>query len=615
MKDVSIKDLMNSAEFSRVILKIKTVTEGQKDPDFLLKYAKYLKQIPDDNFKKEGFLVKRIAILGGYATQFLASFIQLLLFRKNIFVVTSESDYGLYEQTIAFAGPDLIKFKPDICYFCVGTDNVDFRNLDAEIQRWLGLWSATRKYLNCEIVQNTFEEPANRVFGNLEFKLPLSPTYFIRKLNFELAEKAPEYVHFNDINFLAGYFGRKNWRDDKLFDVAKVPVSYDHLLNYAENTASVICSIFGKTKKCLVLDLDNTLWGGFIGEEGISGIRIGEDTGEGKAYKRFQAYIKSLKDRGVILAICSKNDEENAKEPFIKRPEMVLKLQDISYFVANWQPKYLNIIKISEFLNISLDSMVIVDDSPAEIEFMRQNLEGVTLLQLPEDPSCYVSFLSECGFFETQNITKEDLQRTAHYKANLKRSHSKVGESNYSNFLKNLEMKALIVPFDEMHLPRVTQLINKTSQFNLTNKLYTVAEINNLKNNPEFITRYVKMKDRFGDNGLISALVGRRIAPKEISIDTWVMSCRVLKRRVENFMFAEILKTFIFMHIESLIGIYSPTKRNKVMENLFSELGFSYSGEDSDGRQKWIFDLLNESLVQRCLNQETYITSVDLNRY
>lgn len=556
--------------------KLANIARTESDTDELIRLGDKLKEVADADYAEAGYMRKRVAVLSGYSSQFIISLTRVALFRMGIHADFYESEYGLYEQAIFGADERLLKFRPEIVYFCVGKDHFhENSNADEEAARWLRLWDATHRLLNCEIVVNTFEESITRVYGSFETKLKSSRANFVRTLNLKLSLEAPTFVHFHDINFLSALHGRLNWRDDGLFDLSKIPVSFEYLVPYAEGLAAVIGALFGRNKKCLVLDLDNTLWGGVIGDDGVSGIEIGEGSPTAEAYKRFQLYIKSLKDRGVILAVCSKNEEKNAKEPFLKRTEMPLKIEDFSAFFANWDPKSDNIQRIAQTLNLGLDSFVFVDDNPAEREIVKRNLPEVTVVEMPDDPSLFERTLAGTHYFETVGVTHEDLERTTQYRANALRQEALVtsGE-NYEDYLKSLAMSAVIAPFNTDNLPRITQLINKTNQFNLTTRRYSESEIGKVASESCYLTRYVKLKDRFGDNGLISVLIGKFEPDASFSIETWLMSCRVLKRQVENVLFKNLLEYLVECDVKKITGVYIPTEKNALVATLFSDLGF-----------------------------------------
>jgi FkbH-like protein len=607
-----IKAMIAAGDHAGALRRISAAARTESDSNRLLSLAKLLDQVPGEEFKAQGYLSKRIAVFSGYTTQFITQITRVMLAAHKIHAEFLESDYGLYEQAVYTRDPRFVEFKLDACYFCVGSEHLSGKpDLEAELRRWRGLWAQAHEAFGADIIQNTFEEPLHRVHGNFEVKWPGSQTQFIRRLNLELASGAPSYVHFNDTDHLASHFGRRHWRDERLFDVSKLPVGFPMLPAYARNLASVFAAIFGRTKKCLVLDLDNTLWGGVIGDDGVAKIQIGGDSGPGESHQRFQRYIRALKDRGIILAVCSKNEESIAKEAFTARPEMVIKLEDISCFVANWEPKSDNIARIAKQLNIGLDSMVFVDDNPAEREIVRREHPEVTVLEMPEQSSDYALALSSSGLFETIAITEDDLGRTEQYRANVQREELQAKTTDYSAFLAGLGMSAVIKPFDEHHFPRIAQLINKTNQFNVTTRRYSDSELLAAVQRPEAVTYYVRLDDKFGDNGLISVFMGFVDRSKTLDIDTWLMSCRVLKRGVEDFLFQNVVREAQRRGAARIRGTYLPTPKNAMVAGLFKDLGFALEERREDGSTRWIFDLSDPAQVSEALERPVWIRKAE----
>lgn len=584
-----VHELLDRARLSRTV-------------EQLLAVARRAEKIGQAALVAAGLLEKRVLVLNGYTGDVLTGLTRALLLEDRVALAVHQTGYGLYEEAIYGDPEPLVRFAPDLCYVNVGTDHLGFRSVDEEIARWAALWKTAHERLGCDIIQNTFEEPAYRVGGSFDARWPSSRLRFVRKLNDALVETAPRYVHFNDVNFLSAYHGRKHFRDEKLYDLAKLPVAYRHQIDAANSLRAVIAAIFGRTRKCLVLDLDNTLWGGVIADDGVAGIQIAQDSGAGEAYLRFQAYVKALKDRGIILAVCSKNDPRNARLPFEQREEMVLGLDDISCFVANFEPKPNNLITIARTLNLGLDALVFVDDDPRERAIVRETLGEVAVPEMPEDPALYVQELARQTYFETVAITEEDAHRTQEYRANAARTELEVTAGSYAGFLERLGMHAAIAPFDDAHVPRVTQLINKSNQFNLTTKRYSESQVTELLRDRSVVTRFVRLTDKFGDLGLISVFIGRVVLPDTLAIDTWLMSCRVLKRRVENVLFQEIVREALARGLKAIEGEYLPTPKNKLVEGLLADLGFSSAGPAGNAGARWRFSLEDTASVRAVLD-------------
>lgn len=359
------------------------------------------------------------------------------------------------------------------------------------MNRFSGLWDRIEQDYGCPVIQNNFELPHYRILGNLDAYDTHGRTAFIGKLNYRFAGEAKKRknLHLNDINYLSAWFGLERWYDKFFWYSYKYAMNYEAIPLLADSVASIIMGIFGKGKKCLVLDLDNTLWGGVIGDDGLQGIRIGKETPEAEAYTAFQRYVKELKERGVLLAVCSKNDESNAREGFT-HPDTVLSSDDFAAFIANWNPKHENIREIASALNIGTDSLVFVDDNPVEREIVRAQAAEIAVPELGSDVAKFIDILDKTGLFETVSLCADDLMRNLFYTANTEREKQKEQYANYDEFLRSLEMVAEIAPFSPVYVDRIAQLTNKTNQFNLTTRRYTLSEIQAMAEDNGHITLY-----------------------------------------------------------------------------------------------------------------------------
>jgi FkbH-like protein len=576
------------------------------NPGQTLMLARSLSKISIETFTDAGFLIKKIAVLSGYTFQVIQPWLQLHLLKRGIFAQLWVSQYGLYEEAILSQDPELQLFAPDLCYFYVGRDHLHHEMPETEIERWLSLWKRAHHLLNCEIITNDFELQDAGAFGNYEVKYAKSTTNYILDVNRALALQAPPYVHFNGVSAMARFHGTKVWRDDRLYDISKIPVAEPFWTVYADNLAAVVAAVYGKNRKCLVVDLDNTLWGGVVGDDGVSGIHIGEDSSGGEGFRRFQTAIKALKNRGVLLAVCSKNDLETAQEPFTKRSEMVLKLEDFSYFCANWQPKDQNLIDIAAALNIGLDSLVFVDDNPAEREIVRRSLQQVAILDLPDDPADYARTLGQSTLLDVVTLTDEDIHRTASYRSAIERNSILTKAGDYNEYLRSLDMTGVISPFDDVDIPRITQLVNKTNQFNLTTRRYTETQIRGWMKNSSTLTFSVKLGDRFSQYGLISVFMAT-MEKNDLNIDTWLMSCRVLKRGVERALFQRILQGVMNLPLQRILGRYVPTAKNAMVADFYPQLGFTLEKTEHDGSTLWVFDLNDKQGILAQLSQSVFI--------
>ena len=387
------------------------------------------------------------------------------------------------------------------------------------------------------------------------------------------------YIH--NINRLSAQIGLEKWHNPAEYCAYKFAVSFDAMPAVANNLSKIIKAVFGLSKKCLVLDLDNTLWGGIIGDIGVENLQIGHETPAAEMFTEFQNYVLELKRRGVILAVCSKNDEDVAKSGFT-HPDSVLKVSDFAAFRANWLPKNQNISDIAKELNIATDSLVFIDDSAFERQLVRDTMPEVSVPEvIAGDCYSYIGAIQNAGYFETVAISEDDLKRNAAYIANNQRKQLQTSFDNYDDYLKSLEMHAEISPFKEIYFDRIAQLTNKTNQFNLTTRRYTRAEIENLAADSNYITLYCRLKDKFGDNGLISVIVGE-IAGDELKIILWLMSCRVLKRGVENIMMDALIKIAAENNLCSVTGFYFETKKNSMVKDFYKNFGFKQISQNNN---------------------------------
>jgi len=377
-----------------------------------------------------------------------------------------------------------------------------------------------------------------------------------------------------DIDSLASSIGTSNWFDERQWFMSRISIANEFIPLYCDHVARTISAMRGKSKKCLVLDLDNTLWSGVIGDDGIEGIHIGQGHPLGEAHQAIQQYAKELKNHGIILAICSKNEESIALQPFKENPDMVLREEDIAIFIANWNDKASNIQHIAKTLNIGLDALVFIDDNPMERDIVRTVLPDVTVPELPEDPALIPRTLTAAGFFDLVNFTADDAQRSEQYRANAIRRQAMESSGSIDDYLTSLDMSIEFKPFDQIGRKRVTQLINKTNQFNLTTQRYTELEIEKFETDPKYFTRQVRLLDKFGDNGMISVLIARR-ENETLVIDSWLMSCRVIKRRVEDALCDEIVAAAKTKGMQIIRGQYIPTPKNQLVQKHYQQLGFS----------------------------------------
>ena len=540
----------------------------------------------------------RVAVLGGSTTNELVNIIDLFLLKKGFLPSFYQSEYNKYYEDAVFGSGELSEFNPSIIYihtthinvsqypaFQANADEVEtvFEN---ELFKFQTIWKSLKKY-NCPIIQNNFDLPVNRSLGNLDSYDIHGKTYFLNRLNLEFSKEAQlnSSLFINDINYLSASIGLKNWFDKNIWFTAKYAISFDAIPTLSNNIVNIISAIFGLTKKCLVLDLDNTCWGGIIGDDGLNGIRLGNESASGEAYMAFQNYAKELKHRGVLLAVCSKNEHDIAKEGFT-HSDSVLAFEDFKSFKANWNPKHKNIESIADEINIGLDSLVFIDDNAVERNIVESQLPDVSVPDVGNDVLNFIEYIEQNGYFETGSLSKDDINRNKFYSENQERAKELSVFENYQDFLTSLAMEAEIKPFSDVYIDRITQLINKTNQFNLTTKRYTVTEVEAIAAIDNFIPLYGKLVDKFGDNGLIAISIGKVTGDKCI-IDTFLMSCRVLKRDMEFAMLDLLVEECKKRDVIEILGTYIRTPKNNMVANLYAEFGFELLDGGNDEVTNW----------------------------
>lgn len=539
----------------------------------------------------------RIVIFGGATTGFFEEPLKLEL---ETIGIHSQLFSGLYNTYVAdMLNPDseAAAFGPDVALFMTTPFDISDwpRTGDSEaavealaermLSHWLGLCDSFHAATGSEIIMNNLHMWPERIHGNLGCRLPWDRNSFLKRINQKLAASVPPYVHILDVDTLSSIHGVSRWFDIRFWHHSKQPVAFECVIPFIRNLSAMIGGLYGRSCKCVVVDLDNTLWGGVVGDDGVEGIKIGAGDPLGESFKAFQEYLIALKNRGVLLAVCSKNDESNALEPFRKLPEMALKWDDFVAFNANWESKPDNLRAIAKELNLGLDALLFVDDNPAERAHVRQVLPEVKVLEMPEDPALFPRHLDQCGWLEQVSLTAEDLEKTEQYRKNRLRKELESGLSDYESYLESLEQCAEIRRFEPQHLDRITQLINKTNQFNLTTLRLSRSEVEAMMEDPSRFSVSVRLVDRFGDNGLISVLSGQ-IKQNVLCLDLWLMSCRVFKRGVERLLANHLFEQARTLGIDTVQGIYIATPKNGLVSQHYANLGFTKLSEH-EGMSTW----------------------------
>ena len=540
----------------------------------------------------EGAHPATFALLGAATLDLLENPLRLALLARGIDSTLHRAPYGVVGAELLDAESETSQLAPDLALVVVtshdipewpkpGTDSHAADELARRVARFL-LEPCASLHERCgtEVILTNFPPLSSAALGNLEARLPEGRENFIRRVNLALGDLAPGGVHLCDVAGLAARAGADHWSPGRFWYEAKLPFGPQAVRDFVHSVGAMAAGLLGRSRKCLVLDLDNTLWGGAIGEDGLEGIDLGEGTPRGEAFKAFQLHLRALRNRGLILAVCSKNEEANARLPFERHPECVLALDDFVAFHASWDAKSDRIRAIAAELDLGLDSLVFFDDDPAEREQVGMALPQVAVVEVPPDPCEYPGALDAGRWFEVPRITPEDRARSAQYHH---RAQARALEKtlDLSDFLAALEMRAVVAPIDELSLSRVAQLVNKTNQFNLTTRRMTLGEVAQLTSAESWITRTVRLADRFGDHGIISVAT-IRVEGRTGTVEDWLMSCRVLKRGVERMLLNELVDACRERALHELYASFRPTGRNQLVQDLCTELGFTRIGEERD---------------------------------
>ncbi len=573
------------------------VLEYPFDSNYLILNRKRLRK---ELLSKDYGLICKIAILGGSTTSEVKNVLELFLLNEGIKPEFYESEYNQFYEDAMFGNESLESFKPDIIYIHTTMRNLHhFPSIEdtedevqekfaEELKTYENIWESLKRF-NAPIIQNNFELPPYRLLGNKDFSDYHGRVNYINRLNNAFSEAARKIsgLYIADINYVASCYGLDCWFNEATYCLYKYAMDMKAIPYLAFNLAHLIKAIYGKNKKALVVDLDNTLWGGVIGDDGVTGIRIGSDTPGGEVFYHFQQYLLEESKMGNILLVNSKNDEDIALEG-LNHPSSLLRPDDFTLIKANWNAKSENIKEMAETLDLGADSFVFIDDNPAERKEVKDRIAGIAAPNImnPED---YIRIIDHNGYFEVLNLTEEDLKKKDVYRSNAERKKMMSSSLSYTDYLKDLHMHATIKPFEDIYLDRITQLTNKSNQFNLTTKRYTLEQISALSNNDNYLCIYGKLSDIFGDNGLISVIIGK-IKNNELHIELWLMSCRVLKRNMEHAMLDELISLAKKKNLEYIYGYYYPTNKNKMVMNFYDDMGFTPL-ESDDNHKTYILEV------------------------
>lgn len=578
---------------------IQALASHSLDLNQLIRLSKTIHKIRESGGSLAPLTPFKLGILSNATSDFVMPSLVSSAARHGIALEVVSCDFGQVIQEALSADSAINRSQPDAVLIAI-----DYRGLpmqpapgraeqaQANIDEALGFLDTIRSGIknnsNAVCIFQTLAAPPEANFGSFDRVLPGTTRNLIDGVNRGICEAilGTEDIVL-DVASIAEIVGLDEWHCPRQWNLGKFPFSETYLPLYAEHAARIVGAMRGKSRRCLILDLDNTVWGGVIGDDGLEGIRVAQGDATGEAHLAVQQMALALRERGIVLAVSSKNEDETARMPFRYHPEMLLKEEHFAVFQANWNDKATNIKAIAEELSLGLDSMVFLDDNPAERGLVRKMLPEVAVPELPDDPALYARTVSAAGYFESIALLKEDMQRADFYKDNGKRVALKKQAGDLDSYLASLQMEITFQPFDETGRARITQLINKSNQFNLTTRRYTEAEVAEIERDPACFTLQSRLADAFGDNGMISVVICRPGATHTWEIDTWLMSCRVLGRRVEHMVLQEILENARRHNIRTLRGTYIPTDRNKLVIDHYRKLGFMEMGSLPDGITLW----------------------------
>jgi FkbH-like protein len=567
-----------------------------------------------------GTPILRIAFLGDVAVQQFTPLLRALFGRVNFQIEVYEGGFDGSEFETLNPASALFVFKPDVIIIMNAVqslrDKFYERSCDASqfafetISRITRIWNSIRENSVATIIQTNYAAPVERTYGHYDLKVATSLPRVVTRINSAIIDEAENRSHvlLLDVEHLASWTGRSQWFDERFWTISKSFCAIDLLPLVANNIVDIILSTKGRAIKCVVLDLDNTLWGGIVGDDGTHGIQIGAH-GDGEDFYRFQCFLRELKNRGIMLAVCSKNEQATALAPFEENPEMVLKQTDFAVFVANWNNKAENIRLIRQVLNIGFDTMVFLDDNPFERNLVRELLPEVLVPELSEDPSEYVRSVCALNLFETSSHSAEDGQRTEFYRVEAQREIAKGQATSFEDFLQALAMRIGVKRFEVESLARIVQLFQRSNQFNLTTRRHSYAQCEEMMADSHgCLPLSAALSDKFGDHGLVSIVVLRPDPQAGVLIICdWLMSCRVLMRGVEDYLMNKVVAEAESRGLPQITGQYIPTAKNGMVRDFFARFGFEKVNEDSEGKADWLLN--TRDFVKR----EVFIQPLELS--
>jgi len=578
-------DFSRSVSTSTTGIELRELAKFALDENQLSKLSNRLFYLRSNKFDLAPLTLVHIGLVSNTTTKLIASALIGSALRFGISLTIEQTEYNQVAQTAfstetIFAGKSLSAILVAIDYRGLPLTPTPGNRVaaDQNIRDCFAYVSSViqslRTNTGAQIILQNIAPPVETPFGSYEGRLPGTLSWLVAHLNSELDCLISDDTFILDVAGLASNVGLTNWHDPTLWNIGKLPFAQRYTPIYADYVCRVLASKLGKSRRCLIMDLDNTLWGGVIGDDGLNGILIGNGDPTAEAHLHVQRTALELHDRGIVLAVSSKNEDATARIPFQEHPDMLLREHHIAVFQANWSDKASNIRVIAESLSLGLESMVFLDDNPAERMQVRKELPDVAVPELPEDPALFARTLIAAGYFEAIAFSEEDHNRASYYQDNIKRVQILNQSSDMVTYLKSLEMKMICMPFDATGRARIVQLISKSNQFNLTTKRYSEVDIKNIEEDSNYFTRQIRLTDALGDNGMISVIICKKNAAAW-EIDTWLMSCRVLGRRIEEAALLDMVSNAKKSGAIKLIGTYCPTARNIIVKSHYSKLGFT----------------------------------------
>jgi FkbH-like protein len=583
-------------------LRIRALAGYSLDENALNKLAKVIAKAKAARLPLTPLTPFRLGVISNSTADFLIPPLVATAARHGFALECIKANFGQTIQEALNPNSSINQAQPDAVLIAIDYRGLPLRTspgnpaahdatVSACLQHLAAIRSGFHVNTNTFCIVQTIARPVELLTGSFECALPGTMRSLVNAINLGLAESVVNTADvLLDIAGLAETVGLSEWHDPIFWNLAKLPFSSHYLPLYAEHVCRTIAAQRGKSRRCLILDLDNTVWGGVIGDDGLAGIVVGSGDPTGEAYLDIQQTALALRERGIVLAVSSKNTDDIARQPFREHPEMLLKEEHFAIFQANWNDKAMNITAIAEELSLGLDAMVFLDDSPVERNLVRKMLPQVAVPELPDNPALYGRYLLAGGYFEAVVFSAEDYKRAAFYQDNARRIALQQQSGDIDAYLNSLAMTVTFQPFDDIGRARITQLINKTNQFNLTTKRYTENEVKEVQSSPDYFTLQVRLADIFGDNGMISVIICRNVN-ETWQIDTWLMSCRVLGRQVEKAVLQEILFHARSRGIHQLMGTYHPTERNQLVEDHYAKLGFESMAAEANGTTHWLLEV------------------------